>query len=113
MPDAVADHDADPPVGQFDQVVPVASHLERTAGRLVAGRETRGQPGRAEDGPLQGEGGFPLLIRLVGPVQRLAEVPAQQREQCPVLGGERPGGIHLDPDGQLALRVLDADAHVR
>ena len=86
VPDAVTDHDADPPVGQFDQVIPVAPHLERAAGRLVAGREAGGQPGRAEDGALQGEGGFPLLIGLVGPVQRLAEIPAQQREQGPVLG---------------------------
>ena len=99
VPDTVADHDPDPPVGQFDEVIP------------VAGREPRGKPGRPEDGPLQGQRGFPLLIREVGPVQRLAEVPAQQGEQRPVLGGERPGRIGLDPHRQLALRVLDG--HVR
>ena len=110
MPDTIADHDADPPVGQLNDVVPVAADLERAGGGFVTDGEPRGQPGRAEDRALQRERRLALLIDLVGAVQRLAEIAADQAEQGPVLGGEHAAGVELDPDRQGARRMLEPDA---
>jgi hypothetical protein len=113
VPDAIADHDADPPIGQLDDVVPVAADLERTHGGFVADGEPGGQPGWPQDRALQGHGCLALLIRLVRAVQCLAEIAADQAEQGPVFGGEHPAGIELDPDRQRARRILEPDADAR
>ena len=86
--DAVADDDADPPVGSSTvsyQSPPTSSG--RVAG-CVAHREPGGQLGRAEDRALQREGGFALLVDLVYAVQPLAEVTGQQGQQGLVLLGD-------------------------
>ena len=109
MTHAVTDHDPGPPVRQFHDVKPVAADFQGAAGQLVPGREAVRQPGRAQDGPLQHQGRFPLLVALVHPVQSLAQVAAQQGQQRAVLRGERPGRVRVDRDGQQAQRVLHRD----
>ena len=107
---AVADHDADPPVRQLHGVVPVAADLERHRGRGVPHRETGGELRRAEDRPLQGQRGLPLLVDLVHPVQPLGDVAGQQRQQRLILLGEGPLLAQVDPERHGAVRVLDGDA---
>ncbi len=89
VPDAVPDDDRDPAVWQADDVVPVTAYLEGAGGGLVAGAEARRELVRAEDRPLQREVGLALLVDQVRPVDRLAELAADEAEQGLVLHGQR------------------------
>lgn len=110
MADAVANNQRDAPVLEVDDVVPIAAHLQRPCGGLIAHRESAGQIGRAEDRVLQGQSGFALLVDLVHPLQTLAEATGQHGEQGLVLQGERALLGQVDPDDEHALGVLQRDA---
>lgn len=110
MADAVADNQRDAPVLEVDDVVPIAAHLQRPRGGLIAHRESAGQIGRAEDRVLQGQSGFALLVDLVHLLQTPAEAAGQHGEQGLVLQGERALLGQVDPDDEHALGVLQRDA---
>ena len=108
--DAVADDDADPVAGQRDDVVPVAADFQGRVGRLVPHREAVGQPGRAEDRPLQRDRDLPLPVVAVGAAQGVRQRPGQQRQQRPVLGAEGTARFRLHPERQPAVGVVEGRA---
>src|SRR5208337_3388707 len=61
-------------------------------------------------GTKEGECRLALLIHLVGAVQRLAQIAADQAEQGPVLGAQDAARVELDPDRQGSRRMLEPDA---
>ncbi|MFB7517273.1 hypothetical protein [Streptomyces sp. NPDC056144] len=92
--------------------MPVAGHFEGPDGRFVAHGGSLGQPGGAEERPLEGERGLPLLVDLAGAGQRLGQTtgrPARTAaEPVPVTREDVLAACRTAAEGPLA-GVLEID----
>ena len=79
------------------------------AGGLVTGGEAVRAAGPARGWPAAAPGPSPAAGRSGAPGAAPGRGSRTARPAAPVLRGERPGRVRVDPDGQQAQRVLDRD----